>query len=70
MAYLRHESLWALGVETNVVAQSKSRISWWLDLVPISADITEEALSEVLDGIVVGLQAEPIDCPPMLTAQN
>ncbi len=70
LAYLRHESLWALGVETKVVVQSKSRISWWLDLVPASEGIPEDALREILDGIVVGLEAEPIDCPPVLTAQK
>ena len=54
LAELRHRKFSALGVETVMSEHTKSRVSWWLDLVPAGADMTDEALHEVLDGIVVG----------------
>ncbi len=70
LAELRHEKFSALGVETVMTEQTKSRVSWWLDLTPVSAGMTDEALREILGAIVVGLEPEPIDCPSVLTAQK
>ncbi len=70
LAELRHERFSALGVETVMTEHTMSRVSWWLDLTPASAGMTDEASREILDGIVVGLEPQPIDCPAVLTAQR
>ncbi len=70
LAELRHEKFSSLGVETVMTEHTKSRASWWLDLIPASGEMSDQALREIIDGIVVGLRPEPIDCPAVLTAQR
>ena len=70
LAILRRDRLASLGVETEIQERTKPTVQWWLDLVPVSPELTEMMVRELLDTIANGLEVVPVDCPSVLTAQR
>ena len=70
LAIMRRDRLASLGVETEIQERTKPVVQWWLDLVPVSSELSETTVRDTLDAITDGLQIIPIDCPSILTAQR